>query len=91
MAETSLVSGNISETGRRYIIADKNSSSDILMKIPMDEYSESIKGFAPYEKIFASKKQGGGMNFVHGGISLQECCVPVIIFKNISKNSKEIR
>lgn len=87
-AETSLVSGNISETGRRYIIADKNSSSDILMKIPMDEYSESIKGFAPYENI-RIKKQGGGMNFVHGGISLQECCVPVIIFKNISKNSKK--
>ena len=87
-AETSLVSGNISETGRRYIIADKNSSSDILMKIPMDEYSESIRGFAPYENI-RIKKQGGGMNFVHGGISLQECCVPVIIFKNISKNSKK--
>ena len=87
-AETSLVSGNISETGRRYIIADKNSSSDILMKIPMDEYSESIKGFAPYENI-RIKKQGGGMNFVHGGIFLQECCVPVIIFKNISKNSKK--
>lgn len=87
-ADSSLVSGTISETGRRYMIAEKNSSSDILMKIPMDEYSDSIVGFAPYENI-RIKKQGGGMNFVHGGISLQECCVPLITFRNISKSSKK--
>ena len=27
------------------------------------------------------KKQGGGMNYVHGGISLQGAVVPVIEFK----------
>ena len=85
-AEKSLVSGNILEAGRRYIIADKNSSSDILMSIPMTEYSDEIAGFAPYE-IVRIKKQGGGMNFVHGGISLQECCTPVITFKNIRAGS----
>lgn len=87
-ADSSLVSGNILETGRRYIVADKDSCSDILMRIPIEEYSDSIVGFAPYENI-RIKKQGGGMNFVHGGISLQECCVPVITFKNISKSSKK--
>ena len=86
-AEQSLVSGNILETGRRYIIADKNSGSDILMKVALDEYSEDITGFAPCESI-RIKKQGGGMNFVHGGVSLQECCVPVITFKNIKTGSK---
>ncbi len=35
------------------------------------------------------KKQGGGMNYVHGGISLQECVVPVIEFKNIRATSKK--
>lgn len=35
------------------------------------------------------KKQGGGMNFVHGGISLQEMVVPVIDFQNMRASSKE--
>lgn len=84
---TNLVSGKILETGRRYIITEKNSNSEILMKISMDNFSDSVSGFTSYENI-RIKKQGGGNNFVHGGISLQECCVPVIKFKNISKSSK---
>lgn len=84
---TSLVSGHLLETGRRYILADGQSSSDILMKIAIEKYSPDIVGYAPYENI-RIKKQGGGSNFVHGGVSLQECCVPVITFKNIRANSK---
>lgn len=34
-------------------------------------------GFAPRESI-RLKMNGGGMNFVHGGISLQKMVVPVI-------------
>lgn len=85
---TSLVSGSIFETGKRYMLTDSESSSDILLKISMDEYSGRIAGFAPYENI-RIKKQGGGNNFVHGGVSLQECCVPVVTFKNISRSSKK--
>ncbi len=86
-ADTDLVTGAVRETGRRYIIADKNSSSDILMKIPLDDFSPNLAGFTPYENV-RLKKQGGGMNYVHGGVSLQECCVPVITFKNIRAGSK---
>ena len=86
-ADTALVAGNIIETGRRYILADKDSSSDILMTVPMVEHSEKIIGFTPHDNI-RIKKQGGGMNFVHGGVSLQECCVPLIAFKNIRTGSK---
>ncbi len=86
--DTSLVSGNILETGRRYILADAQSSSDILLSIPMDKYAVNLTGYSPYECI-RIRKQGGGSHFVHGGASLQECCVPVILFKNISKNSKK--
>ena len=86
-AEASLVNGNLMETGRRYILAEQNASSDLLMRIPMDSYSDTLTGFAPYETI-RIKKPGGGINFVHGGISLQECCVPLITFKNIRAGSK---
>ena len=44
--------------------------------------------FAPLENI-RMKKQGGGMNFVHGGISLQEMVVPVIDFQNMRASSKK--
>ena len=32
---------------------------------------------------------GGGLNFVHGGISLQEICVPVIEYHYLRNQSKE--
>ena len=32
---------------------------------------------------------GGGLNFVHGGISLQEICVPVIEYRYLRSQSKE--
>ena len=34
------------------------------------------------------KIAGGGQNYVHGGLSLQECVVPVIAFKNLKANNK---
>jgi hypothetical protein len=35
------------------------------------------------------KKQGGGMNYVHGGVSLQELVTPVIEFKNMRSTYKK--
>ena len=85
---TSLVTGNVLETGRRYLLTDNAGKSDILMGISMEKYAEGLAGFTPCEDV-RIRKSGGGSNFVHGGVSLQECCVPVITFKNISKTSKK--
>lgn len=85
--ESGLVSGDILKLDRRSIIANPESTSEILMKIPLDIYNSRLCGFAPMENI-RMKKQGGGMNFVHGGVSLQESAVPVIAFKNIRVGSK---
>ena len=71
------------------MLAGGQSSSAILMAVPMGRYSENRIGYTPYESV-RIQKQGGGRNFVHGGVSLQECCVPVITFKNISKSSKNL-
>lgn len=86
-AEKSLVSGEILELDRRSMIAEDGSTSDILMRIPLENYHTDLCGYAPMENI-RMKKQGGGMNYVHGGIALQECAVPVIEFKNIRAGSK---
>ena len=54
----------------------------------MKQFNSELIGFTPLDNI-RMKKQGGGMNYVHGGISLQESVVPVIEFKNIRSTSKK--
>ena len=86
-SEKSLVSGAVIKADRRCMVTEPGASSEYLMQIPMNVFNSEKLGFAPLETI-RIKKQGGGMNFVHGGVSIQECCVPVIAFKNIKSNSK---
>ena len=76
------------ETDHRYIIADENYNDKLLIKTPLTLYGSNLYGFTPYECI-RIKKQGGGINYVHGGLSLQETVVPVIEFKNIRAGSKK--
>lgn len=87
-AEKSFVSGHILELDRRYAIADGDCTADHMLKIPMTHFSSNLVGFTPLDNI-RMKKQGGGMNYVHGGISLQESVVPVIEYKNIRASSKK--
>lgn len=87
-AEKSFVSGHIVELDRRYVIADGDCVADHMLRIPMTRYQSEHTLFAPLENI-RMKKQGGGMNFVHGGISLQEMVVPVIDFQNMRASSKK--
>lgn len=87
-AEKSFVSGHIIELDRRYVIADGDCTADHMVKIPMKHMNSDLAGFTPLDNI-RMKKQGGGMNYVHGGISLQECVVPVIEFKNMRATSKK--
>ena len=87
-AEKSFVSGHIIELDRRYVIADGDCTADHMLRLPMTHLSSNLVGFTPLDNI-RMKKQGGGMNYVHGGISLQESVVPVIEFKNIRSTSKK--
>ena len=87
-AEKSFVSGHILELDRRYVIADGECTAEHMLRIPMKQFNSELIGFTPLDNI-RMKKQGGGMNYVHGGISLQESVVPVIEFKNIRSTSKK--
>lgn len=86
-AEKSFVSGHIIELDRRYVIADGECNADHMLRIPMTHLNSDLVGFTPLDNI-RMKKQGGGMNYVHGGISLQECVVPVIEFRNMRSTSR---
>ena len=73
------------EIDRRYLITRKGASPGFLLPVKfMDEHYDA---FAPRENI-RIKKKGGGLNFVHGGISLQEMVVPVIEYHYLRNDSK---
>ena len=87
-AEKSFFSGRVLEFDRRYVIAEGDCTAAHMLRIPMSQFGSDFVGFTPLDNI-RIKKQGGGMNYVHGGIALQECVVPVIEFKNLRASSKK--
>ncbi|MBQ9009877.1 MAG: BREX-1 system phosphatase PglZ type A, partial [Clostridia bacterium] len=87
-AEKSFVSGHIAELGSRYVLAEGDCTADHMLRIPMTRYQSDLLDFAPQENI-RMKRQGSGMNFVHGGSALQEMVVPVIEFRNMRASSRK--
>lgn len=75
------------EYARRYAIMQKGASPEYLMPIKFLDGTQ-YDGFAPRENI-RIKMNGGGMNFVHGGISLQELVVPIIDYRYLRNASAE--
>jgi len=63
-------------------------SPDYLMPVKFMDESSGFSAFAPRESM-RIKMQGGGLNFVHGGVSLQEMCVPVITYHHLRNDSRE--
>ncbi len=86
-AESDLISGKILDKDHRYVILEKGGSAEHMVPAAMYHFESEHMGFAPREYI-RIKKQGGGVNYVHGGISLQELCVPVIEFQNFRSGAK---
>ena len=82
-------SGNVFELGRRYALTAPDTTADFLLPVDLERELDGmlIKGYAPQDTI-RMKVQGGGENYVHGGISLQELVVPVIAFKNLRTTNK---
>lgn len=78
------------EYGRRYAIMEKGSLPDYLMPVKFLSGETEFEGFAPRENI-RIKMSGGGLNFVHGGISLQEMVVPVIDYHHLRNDSMEYK
>lgn len=73
------------EIDRRYLITRKGAKPDFLL--PVKFMDDGYDAFAPRESV-RIKKKGGGVNFVHGGISLQEMVVPVIEYHYLRNDSK---
>lgn len=76
------------EYGRRYAIMQHGAKPDYLMPVKFLDGNTAFEAFAPRESI-RIKMNGGGLNFVHGGISLQEMVVPVIEYHFLRNSSME--
>lgn len=82
-------SGTIYEIGRRYALAEPSAVTEGLLPVKLEGLlaGTPIKGYAP-QGATRIKIRGGGANYVHGGVSLQELAVPVIHYKNLRASSK---
>jgi hypothetical protein len=77
------------EFGRRYALVSPDTTAEFMLPVNMDGalHNTPLKGYAPQDTI-RIKTQGGGNNFVHGGITLQEMVVPVVVYKGMRKDYK---
>lgn len=73
------------EVDRRYLITKKGAKPEYLLPVKFLDGSQ-YDAFAPIGNT-RIKKKGGGLNFVHGGISLQEMVVPVIDYHYMRTDS----
>ena len=78
------------EIGRRYAIMQKGAQPKYLLPVKFLGGDTVYDAFAPKESI-RIKIKGGGLNFVHGGISLQEMVVPVIEYHFLRNQSIEYK
>lgn len=78
----------IVEYGRRFAIMTKDSDPDYLQKVKFLGGKSEYDAFAPKENV-RIKMTGSGLNFVHGGISLQEMVVPVIDYHFLRNQSRQ--
>lgn len=81
------LSSRMVEYGRRFAIVEKGSQPDGLMPVKFMEDMTEYTSFAPMENI-RIKMHGGGLNYVHGGASLQEMVVPVISYHYLRSDTK---
>lgn len=88
--ESLIHQNQIIEIGRRYLLTEKGADPKYLLPVKFDRLSDDIDAFAPRENIRLRMK-GAKLNFVHGGVSLQEMVVPVIDYHFLRNENKKYR
>lgn len=81
------VSGDVKLVERRFVCADTAATSDVFVNMNMtDVDGGTYTWWAARDCVRI--KASGSRNFVHGGVSLQELCVPVVRFRNARAGQK---
>lgn len=81
--------------GKRHLVVPNEAvaklseeACEMFVNVGMGRLGAGFEGFAPRENVHF-KRPGGTNNYVHGGMSLQELCVPVIGFWRARSGSKD--
>ena len=79
----------IIESNKRFILSEEDISIKNTHKFSMNSIVESDKNMYVYVPMgdLRFKSQGGGVNFAHGGASLQEIVLPVLVYNHIRQDS----
>ena len=87
MASRDEVSGELFDVERRYLRAAAGASSEVFVNMRMDDVDGgAYTWWSPRECVRI--KASGSRSFVHGGVSLQELCVPVLRYRDARAGSK---
>ncbi|MGN4473578.1 BREX-1 system phosphatase PglZ type A [Bacillus cereus group sp. MYBK40-2] len=81
------------EVKRRYLLSKEKRKIDGILTIGLDSIiknEQQLQAYVPKATIRFQMK-GSGVNFVHGGASLQEVVVPLIKYKNIRRGQSHSR
>ncbi|HJH31242.1 MAG TPA: BREX-1 system phosphatase PglZ type A [Methanosarcinaceae archaeon] len=79
----------IIEANKRFILSEQDLSIKNTHKFSMDPIVDSDKKMYLYVPLgdLRFKSQGGGINYVHGGASLQEIIIPVLVYNHNRQDS----
>ncbi len=79
----------IIESNKRFIMSEQDMTLLNTHKFSMDSIVDSDKQMHLYVPLadLRFKSQGGGVNYVHGGASLQEIVIPVLVYNHNKYNS----
>lgn len=83
------VSDPAEHVGCRFVVAGPDAESEAFVRVGMQEADgASCTWWTPRD--LAAVNGCGSKNFLHGGMSLQELCIPVVRFRKLRSNSKEL-
>lgn len=86
-ADKSGFAASVVEYGRRFCLVKQGAAPDYLLPVKFLGGKTNLAAYAPRENV-RIKMSGGGLNYVHGGISLQEMVVPMIEYQYLRSQSK---
>ena len=81
--------GEVRELGRRYALVTCETTAHYMLQVNVGNEIGGVpmKGYAPQDTV-RIKAPGGGSSYVHGGVSLQEMVVPVVVYKGMRVDNK---
>ncbi|MDO5300284.1 MAG: BREX-1 system phosphatase PglZ type A [Clostridia bacterium] len=87
-AETALLPGEVLALGRRHAIVRGGGQAEAVLTMTMEPWQRPELTAAFPRGSLRFRMQGGSGTFMHGGLSLQELMVPLIIYRNKKAGQK---